>query len=68
MKINLKKRNRIIVIAECVWHDFSRGLFVLPTFYFYKLPEGWTLDIIWLKLYITFGYIKPINKYYKSES
>ena len=57
-----------MVIAECVWHDFSRGLFVLPTFYFYKLPEGWTLDIIWLKLYITFGYIKPINKYYKSES
>ena len=49
----------MIVIAECVWHGFWHGCFFLPTIRFYSLHEdGWTFDIIWLKLYITFGYIK----------
>lgn len=60
MRIKLRKRNRMIVIAECVWHGFWQGFYLLPTIRFDNLitPNCWTFDIIWLKLYVTFGYVK----------
>lgn len=62
MKINLKKHNRKIIIAECVWHSFWNGVYITPTIRFDKFLKGcWTLDIIWLKLFITFGYVKNYN-------
>ena len=58
MRIKFRNRNRMIVIAECVWGCWD-GFYILPTVHFSNLREdGWTFDIIWLKLYITFGYIK----------
>jgi len=48
----------MIVLAECVWHGFWHGLYITPFIRFdYLGNDGWTFDICWLKLYITFGYI-----------
>jgi hypothetical protein len=59
MYIKLLKRNRMIVVADCVWHGLWSGWFITPAIRCDSLPEGcWTIDIIWLKLYITFGYVK----------
>lgn len=59
MRIKFHKRNRMIVIAECVWHGFWNGMFITPCIRCDKIGEGcWTLDIIWIKLYITFGYVE----------
>ena len=58
MRIIFKNSNRKIVLAECVWHGFWKGGFITPTIRFdYLGLDGWTFDICWLKLYITFGYL-----------
>ncbi len=59
MQIKIKKYNRMVVIADCVWHRYWNGMFIIPTIKFDKLLNScWTFDIIWLKLYITFGYVE----------
>ena len=63
MRIKLWTRNRMIVIAECVWHGFWSGTFITPALRFDNLSDGcFTFDVIWLKLYITFGYVKLHDK------
>ena len=61
MRLKFEKRNRA-VIAECVWQSWRgswKCLFLFPTMMFHYLDEGcWTVDILWLKLVITFGYVK----------
>ena len=64
MIYKLEKHNRAIVIADCVWHGWPShskwiGIWLTPTIRFDYLKDGcWTLDIIWLKLWITFGYVR----------
>ncbi len=59
MIYKLEKRNRMIVIADCVWHGFRNGVYITPTIRFDYLGRGeWTFDICWLKLFITFGYVR----------
>ena len=59
MKINILKRNVAIIIAECVWHGYWNGWFITPALRFDKLSDYYfTFDIVWLKLYITFGFVK----------
>lgn len=64
MIYKLEKHNRMIVIADCVWHGWPLhskwiGIWLTPTIRFDYLKDGcWTLYLIWLKLYITFGYRK----------
>lgn len=59
MRIKLPRRNRMIVLGEGVWHGFWNGLFITPAIRFDKLLDNcFTFDIVWLKLYITFGYVK----------
>jgi hypothetical protein len=51
----------MIVIAECVWHGGWCGYYLYPAMRFDPLLDGyygWTFDIIWMKLWITFGYVK----------
>ena len=59
MRIKFRNRNRMIVIAECVWHGFWDGFYLCPAIRFDNLGGYcWTFDIIWMKLWITFGYVK----------
>ena len=71
MRIKFRRKNRMIVIAECVWHPIGSYLphyyfTITPTLTFCYLSNGcWTVDIIWLRLYITFGIVPIHNKYAK---
>lgn len=59
MRIKFPKRNRMMVIAECIWHPHWGGFYIYPAMRFDVLPERcFTFDFIWLKLWITFGYVK----------
>ena len=59
MRIKFRNRNRMIVIAECVWHGCWDGFYLYPAMRFDTLDGYcWTFDIIWMKLWITFGYVK----------
>ena len=60
MRIKFRNHNyiRILILAECVWQGFSTGVFITPCIRFDILNNGWTFDVIWLKLWITFGYVK----------
>lgn len=60
MRIKFRNRNRMIVFAECVWHGGFDGFYIYPAMRFDHLLDGygWTFDIIWMKLWITFGYVK----------
>ena len=59
MQIKIRKYNRMVVIADCVWHSYWNGMFITPAIKFDKLLNGcWVFNIIWLKLYITFGYVE----------
>lgn len=61
-----------IVLFEFLWHKpsmFTNTLYLLPTIRFDYIGNGisfgkgsWTIDILWLRLFITFGYVKPIKK------
>jgi hypothetical protein len=50
----------MIVIAECVWHGCWGGFYLYPAMRFDPFLDGycWTFDIIWMKLWITFGYVE----------
>lgn len=59
MRIIFKNHNRVLVIAECVWHAVWGGFYIYPAMRFDVLGGGcWTFDIIWMKLWITFGYVR----------
>ena len=50
---------------DVLWHEFNKQWYLIPTVCFcwfgkkscFPYPS-WTLDIIWLKLYITISHIK----------
>lgn len=60
MRIKFRNRNRMIIIAECVWYGSWNGVYLYPAMRFDPFLDGycWTFDIIWMKLWITFGYVK----------
>lgn len=54
----MRKKNYKIILFDCVWHRHWHGFMLTPALRFDNLgKDGWTFDIIWLKLYITFGYV-----------
>lgn len=64
MRIYLKKKQSMIVLFECAWHGYWHGTYLIPTLQFNNIGKyGWTLDLNWLKLYVTFGYIKKRTDY-----